>query len=138
MSQVWLGGIYLKEEGGYEIILRALNHYKRRLKTIGTSPELAGAPMFNQIVQQEAGKAWEASNRVIDKIKKSLNSPQSLMELQEDVPLIEKALVCYKADIEKAQKEDNEFYSKLITDMDAVKRDYPNIDEALDGLKKFA
>ncbi len=25
----WIGGIYLKDEGGYEIILRSLDHYKK-------------------------------------------------------------------------------------------------------------
>ncbi len=33
-------GVYLKDEGGYEIVLKSLNHYKKRLRTIGNSPEL--------------------------------------------------------------------------------------------------
>ena len=37
---VWLGGIFLKNEGGYEIVLRSLAHYKKRLRSIGESPEL--------------------------------------------------------------------------------------------------
>jgi hypothetical protein len=28
----WIGGIYLKEEGGYEILLKSLTHYEKRLK----------------------------------------------------------------------------------------------------------
>jgi len=36
----WTGGIYLKEEGGYEILLKSLTHYEKRLKTIHLSPEL--------------------------------------------------------------------------------------------------
>ena len=39
-NKIWLGGIYLKDEGGYEIILKSLNHYKNRLKTLSESPEL--------------------------------------------------------------------------------------------------
>ena len=27
----WIGGIYLKHEGGYEIILRSLDHYKKKI-----------------------------------------------------------------------------------------------------------
>ena len=57
-EKTWLGGIYLKEEGGYEIILRALNHYKKRLRTISSSPELSEAPMFVQVVEQEAMKTF--------------------------------------------------------------------------------
>ena len=32
-EKLWIGGIYLKEEGGYQIILRSLNHYKKRLQS---------------------------------------------------------------------------------------------------------
>ena len=53
----WIGGIYLKEEGGYEIILRSLNHYKKRLQTIHASPELKeAAAMFAPVLQSQARK----------------------------------------------------------------------------------
>ena len=57
MDKIWLGGIYLKDEGGYEIILKSLNHYKNRLKTLNGSPELkeAGAA-FGSILNQQARK----------------------------------------------------------------------------------
>ena len=49
-DKIWLGAIYLKEEGGYEIILRSLVHYKKRLMTIGKSPEIKdSAGMFGEI-----------------------------------------------------------------------------------------
>ena len=54
-EKLWLGGIYLKEEGGYEIILRSLNHYKKRLQTIGASPELKeAAAMFAPLLQSHS------------------------------------------------------------------------------------
>ena len=31
-EKAWMGGIYLKEEGGYEIILKSLAHYKKSLQ----------------------------------------------------------------------------------------------------------
>ncbi len=31
-EKIWLGGIYLKEEGGYKIILKSLTHYKKDYK----------------------------------------------------------------------------------------------------------
>ncbi|MDE0267409.1 MAG: hypothetical protein OXK17_10450 [Thaumarchaeota archaeon] len=56
-DRIWLGGIYLKEEGGYKIILKSLNHYKRRLSTLSESPELKGAAgMFASVLQQQAAK----------------------------------------------------------------------------------
>jgi len=42
-ERIWIGAIYLKDEGGYEIVLKSLRHYKNRLKTIGNSPELKDA-----------------------------------------------------------------------------------------------
>jgi len=39
-ENAWIGAIYLKDEGGYEIVLKSLRHYKNRLKTISNSPEL--------------------------------------------------------------------------------------------------
>ena len=38
-KKIWIGGIYLKEEGGYKIILKSLIHYKKRLQTIHQSQE---------------------------------------------------------------------------------------------------
>ena len=54
-EKIWLGGIYLKEEGGYDIILRSLNHYKKRLMTVDKSPEIKdSAAMFGGILKQAA------------------------------------------------------------------------------------
>jgi len=62
----WIGGIYLKEEGGYEIILACLNHYKKRLQTIGSSPELKeAAAMFAPLLQSTARKKIP----IIDEVK---------------------------------------------------------------------
>ena len=56
-EKIWLGGIYLKEEGGYDIILRSLNHYKKRLMTVDKSPEIKdSAAMFGGILKQAAMK----------------------------------------------------------------------------------
>jgi len=56
-EKIWIGAIYLKDEGGYEIVLKSLKHYKNRLKTLGNSPELkdAGA-MFGPVLYQQAMK----------------------------------------------------------------------------------
>ena len=50
-DKVWLGGIFLKDEGGYEIMLKSFAHYKKRLQTIGNSPELKeAAAMFAPVL----------------------------------------------------------------------------------------
>ena len=56
---VWIGGIFLKDEGGYEIVLRSLAHYKKRLRTISESPELKeAAAMFAPILVSQAQKRY--------------------------------------------------------------------------------
>ena len=138
MSQVWIGGIYLKEEGGYEIILRSLSHYRKRLKSIGRSPELANAPMFAQIVLQEANKTGPLIDPAISKINNALENPETLTAMQEDISLYERALICYQSDIQKAQNETDEFYLKLISDNAMAMTDYQNIKMALEKIKQFS
>ncbi|MGI0023008.1 MAG: hypothetical protein ACRD9Q_09125 [Nitrososphaeraceae archaeon] len=137
MYQIWLGGIYLKEEGGYEIILRALNHYRKRLKSIGQSPELKNAPMFSQIVLQEANKIGPMLDQAISKIKNALESPETLNVLQADIPLYEKALICYHSDIQKAQNKTESFYLELLSD-NTIMTDYANIKTALEKINQFS
>ncbi|MBI5147493.1 MAG: hypothetical protein HZA84_09830 [Thaumarchaeota archaeon] len=136
MPQVWLGGIYLKEEGGYEIILRALAHYRKRLKSIGKSPELKDAPMFATLVISEASKTGPQIDPAISKIKNALECPETLSELQADIPLYEKALNCYESDIKRAQNE--KFYSDLLSGNDYIMADYSNIKTALEKIKQFS
>lgn len=138
MSQkVWLGRIYLKEEGGYEIVLRALHHYKKRLKSIGRSPELRDAAMFSQIVQQEAMKTSPAIDQAISKIKNGLENSDALNDLQSDIPIFEKALSCYQADIQKAKNNPDKFYSELIPDVRIAAADLEKIKIALSKIPEF-
>ncbi len=136
MSHVWVGGIYLKEEGGYEIVLRALSHYRKRLKSIGKSPELKDAPMFATIVISEASKTGPQIDPAISKIKNALEHPETLSELYADVPLYEKALNCYESDIKRAQNE--KFYSDLLSGNEYLADDYSNIKTALKKITQFS
>lgn len=138
MSQkVWLGGIYLKEEGGYDLILRSLYHYKKRLKTIGRSPELQGAPMFAQLIQSEAMKTGPLIDQIISKIKEGLQNPESLKSLEAEIPIFEKALGCYHSDIQKSRTETAKFYSELVVDKNLAASDLAKIQNALEKIKQF-
>jgi len=69
----WTGGIYLKEEGGYEILLKSLTHYEKRLKTIHLSPELKeAAAMFAPVLQSQARKRVPMIKEAKEKIEKIL------------------------------------------------------------------
>jgi len=138
-EKIWIGAIYLKDEGGYEIILKSLRHYKNRLKTIGNSPELkdAGA-MFAPVLHQQAMKTIPKIDEVIQKIQDNLKDVQSSSKLSDDVPFLEKALLCYEADIHKAQDIGHEYFVKLVGDMIVAKNDLETIKIALDKIKQFS
>ena len=137
-DKIWLGGIFLKEEGGYQIVLRALNHYKKRLQTINSSPELSDAPMFVQVVQQEAMKTAPKIQNIIEKINAGLNDINSLNQLQSDAVFIEKSLNSYKTDLQKALSETHQYYVQLIPESKKYKSDLPLIDNALKQIATFS
>ena len=138
-EKIWIGAIYLKDEGGYEIVLKSLRHYKNRLKTMGNSPELKdAAAMFAPILYQQAMKTIPKIDEVIQKVQDNLGDIQSVNKLSEDVPFLEKALLCYEADIHKAQDTGHEYFVKLVGDMAVAKNDLETIKIALDKIKQFS
>lgn len=138
-EKAWLGGMFVKSEGGYHIIFKALQHYKKRLQHIGSSPEVkdAGA-MFGQILEQEGMKAMPKIENSLKHIQEALIGSTPLLQLTDDLDILVKALECYKADIKKAQ-DDDKYYSELIGKerLEECKKDIPIIDEAISKLKKF-
>ena len=138
-EKIWIGAIYLKDEGGYEIVLKSLRHYKNRLKTIGNSPELKNAAgMFASVLNQQAMKTIPKIDEVIQKIQDNLEDAQSNSNLNDDVPFLEKALLCYEADIHKAQDIGHEYFVKLVGDMVEARNDLGTIKIALDKIKQYS
>ncbi len=148
-DRIWLGGIYLKEEGGYKITLKSLNHYKKRLSTLSESPELKGAAgMFASVLQQQAAKTIPEIDAVSRRILECLGGSGSGAEsggsgkgglggLADDVPFMKKALACYKSDIAKAQDTGYEYFVKMIGDMEAAVGDKDEIERALQNIGVF-
>jgi len=137
-ESVWLGAIFLKEEGGYQIVLRALNHYKKRLRTISSSPELSGASMFVQVIEQEAMKTYPLIQNIIKQINEGLDDVNSLNQLQNNVTLIEKSLNSYKTDLEKALSETHHYYVQLIPESKKYESDLALIENALQKIVQFS
>jgi len=137
-DKIWLGGIYLKDEGGYEIILRALIHYKKRLMTVDKSPEIKdSAAMFGGILILAAKKAMPKIDETIQKIQQGLPDAQSVNTLKENIPILEKALTSYETDIQKAQDTGHEYYLNLIGDLPSVKNDLELIKIAKSKINQF-
>jgi hypothetical protein len=137
-EKIWLGGIYLKDEGGYEIILRSLLHYKKRLMTVDKSPEIKdSAAMFGGILLLAARKEMPKINETIQKIQKGLSDTQSVNTLEDDIPFLEKALSSYELDIQKAQDTGHEYYLNLVGDLASVKNDLDLIKIAKSKINQF-
>ncbi len=136
---VWMGGIFLKNEGGYEIVLRSLLHYKKRLQTIHASPELKeAAAMFAPVLQGQAQKRIpmiDDAKQKIDQMLMDLISPQSL---EQDLEILEKALECRQSDIVKAQDTGREYFMKLLGDLQEAQKDLESIKNALVKIKQYS
>ena len=138
-DKVWLGGIFLKDEGGYEIILKSFAHYKKRLQTIGSSPELKeAAAMFAPVLQQQAVKIVPQIDAAVSKIQDALSDSIPVDSLADDVPLMQKALECYQSDIEKAETTGHEYFQKLLGDITRAKQDSTIIAQAIDKIKQVS
>ena len=137
-EKIWIGGIYLKEEGGYQIILKSLTHYKKRLQTIHSSPELKqAAAMFAPVLQSQAKKRIPMIENTIEKIKIFLLDSTKSELLKEDVEILEKALECRKSDIEKDENTSDEYFVKLLGNFQESKKDVEQINNALKKIKEY-
>ena len=139
MSGIWMGGIFLKDEGGYEIILKSLDHYKRRLQTIHQSPELQeAAAMFAPVLQSQAQKRLPMIDEAKQKIENVLHDSIPAKSLEEDLEILEKALECRKSDIEKAQDTGKEYFMKLLGNLQEATKDLESLKNALVKIKEYS
>tara|TARA_B100001146_G_C16109020_1_gene402771 strand:- start:1 stop:426 length:426 start_codon:yes stop_codon:yes gene_type:complete len=138
-DKIWLGGIFLKNEGGYEIILKAFRHYKKRLQTMGNSPELKeAAAMFAPVLQQQAVKIIPRIDETVTKIQNVLSDVIPINSLEDDIQLMQRALECYQSDIEKAENTGNEYFLKLLDDLLTAKKDSADIAKAINKINQFS
>ena len=138
-KKIWIGGIYLKEEGGYEIILKSLIHYKKRLQTIHASPELKeAAAMFAPVLQSQAKKRIPMIDETKEKIEQILLNSIPMKSLEQNLEVLEKALECRKADIEKAENTGAEYFIKLLGDIQEARKDLEPIKIGLVKIKQYS
>ena len=139
VDKIWLGGIFLKNEGGYEIILKSLSHYKKRLQTIGNSPELKeAAAKFAPVLQQQAAKTIPKIDETVSKIQDVLSDSKPIDSLADDAQFLQRALECYQSDIEKAENTGHEYFIKLLGDLPTAKKDTETIIHAIERIKQFS
>ena len=139
VDKIWLGGIFLKNEGGYEIVLKSLGHYKKRLQTIGNSPELKeAAAMFAPVLQQQAVKTIPKIDETVSKIQSVLSDEIPIGSLADDAQFLQRALECYQSDIEKAENTGHEYFIELLGDLPEAVNDSPIIAQAIEKIRQFS
>ena len=137
-GKIWIGGIYLKNEGGHEIILRSLSHYKKRLMTVDKSPEIKdSAAMFGGILRQAAMKEIPKIDEAYQKIQKNLPEIQIDHTIEKTIPILEKSLRSYESDIQKAQNTGHEYYLKMVGDLRLAKNYLELIKTAKSKITQF-
>ena len=138
-EKLWIGGIYVKEEGGYEIILKSLIHYRKRLQTIHESPELKeAAAMFAPILQTTARKKIPIIEDTKEKIYQILLDLIPSQALEENLEIVQKALECRKADIQKAEETGAEYFINILGDVSEAKKDLNLIQKALTKINQYS
>jgi dsRNA-specific ribonuclease len=136
-GRTWLGGIYLRK-GGHAIVLKALKHYQNRVQKIGNDPQLQDAAMnLRMLVAEEGKKTAQKVDVVMKIINVGRNDPKLINQVEFEIPLIEKALKCYQADIEKIADTMHERYVELFDEPKNLQEDLPLIAHALKEINKF-
>ena len=94
--------------------------------------------MFAPILVQQAMKTHPKVIELIQKTESSIDDIQKVNNLKEDIPLFEKALLCYESDINKARDTGHEYFLKLIENVEEASKDLDTIKVALDKIKQFS
>ncbi len=137
-EKVWVGSIFIKDEGGFDIIMRALNHYNRRLHRISDSPEIAGAgAMFASILQSESVRTAPRLRPIADRLRAGLADASALAALEDDIEIIEKAMVCYRSDSQKAIENVDGYYTGLAEGNKYYRQDVKILDDCIARLKRY-
>ena len=129
----WTGGLFVRHEGGFEVVMRALNHYNRRLRRISESPELGSAgAMLASVLQSESAKTAPKLKELAARMRASLTDDAALASLENDLDLAGRAMSCYASDLRRAAAGD-EFCASLLKDADEPGA----VEAALEKLKGY-
>ena len=114
----WTGGLFVRHEGGFEMVMRALNHYNRRLRRISESPELGSAgAMLASVLQSESQKTAPRLKELAARMRASLTDGAALASLEGELELIGRAMSCYASDLRRAASGDS-FCASLVRGQD--------------------
>ena len=94
--------------------------------------------MFAPVLQSQAKKRIPMIETAKTDIEKFLVDSKTIEPLEQDLEIIEKALECRKSDIEKAETTSDDYFLKLVENLDESKKDLPQIENALKKIKLYS
>ena len=94
--------------------------------------------MFAPVLQSQAKKRIPMIESTKENIEKFLLDSKATEELEQNLEIIQKALECRKSDIEKAESTSEDYFIKLIKDVEESKKDLPDIENALLKIKSYS
>lgn len=106
---VWIGSIYLKDEGGHEIVLRSLRYYLKILANISAAPEEYGPRMIAQLLEHEANKMGPTILEVRRNLMRGLTDTALLADIRDHIPHIKRALESYESGVRSAMRGDRHY-----------------------------
>ena len=137
-DRAWLGQIFIGDEGGFDVIMRALDHYGRRLRHVLGSPEIAGAAaMLGSILQSESARTARRLGPIADRLRAGLTDASVLAGLEGDVDTIERAMACYRSDCRKAAGGAHPYYAGLVEGNAHYMQDLAVLDDCIRKLRMY-
>jgi len=98
-NAVWIGGIYLKDEGGYHIVMRALQYYLKMLKNLSRGMGTTVSATLSHILQQEADRVGPIILQTGKDLKEGMIDQSRLAAVQNNLEYVFKALESYRAGV---------------------------------------
>ena len=135
--RIWLGKEFLELNRGRKVTLTALNHYKNRLSEIESDKQIEDLPKATRsLLKNEAGKPLQLIENIIEKLE--TGGLDNISQLENRVDLLEKALKCYREDMNKIESTMYHKYPELFDKSQDTVDEIELINEALENIPKFA
>ena len=94
--------------------------------------------MFAPVLQGQAQKRIPMIDETRQRIEQMLQDSIPAQSLEQDLEILEKALECRQADIEKALDTGKEYFMKLLGDLQEAAKDLEPIKNALVKIKQYS
>ena len=99
---------------------------------------MAGAgAMFGSVLESEAIKTVSKLKEIAGRLRTGLVDASVLASIEEDLDIIEKAMICYESDAQKASEKIHEYYNRLLDVNPHYTNDIDILKDCITRLKRY-